>query len=73
MKTPTVYCYQACTSILRYRLSKESCGLMNNAGAQIYYHTADGGQEAFAAGILALKEVGCDIIVDDIFYFAEVR
>ncbi len=40
-------------------------------GAQIYFTTAEGGQQAFAAGIASLAAQGCTIIVDDISYFAE--
>jgi hypothetical protein len=41
-------------------------------GAQLFFATAFGGQAGFAANILALRNTyGCDIIVDDITYFAE--
>jgi hypothetical protein len=40
-------------------------------GADIAYHTANGGQANFATGILELAAAGCDIIVDDVSYFAE--
>ena len=40
-------------------------------GAQLYFTTAEGGQQAFAAGIASLAAQGCTIIVDDISYFAE--
>ena len=40
-------------------------------GAGIAFHTAQGGQAAFARGIKALAAAGCNIIVDDIIYFAE--
>ncbi|SOE23669.1 Subtilase family protein [Spirosomataceae bacterium TFI 002] len=40
-------------------------------GAQLYYYTAFNGQTDFAAGIKALADAGCDIIVDDVFYYAE--
>lgn len=40
-------------------------------GAQIFFATANGGQAHMAANILALRAAGCDIIVDDVSYFAE--
>ncbi|WP_020529633.1 T9SS type A sorting domain-containing protein [Flexithrix dorotheae] len=40
-------------------------------GADLAFHTAFLGQAEFANGIVALQEAGCDIIVDDIAYFAE--
>ncbi|MEM7148079.1 MAG: S8 family serine peptidase [Verrucomicrobiota bacterium] len=40
-------------------------------GADQQFHTAFGGQAAFAQGIIDLHNAGCDIIVDDVFYFAE--
>jgi len=40
-------------------------------GADIAAHTAVGGQANFATGIIELAQIGCDIIVDDVSYFAE--
>lgn len=40
-------------------------------GAVQKYHSAFGGEAAFAQGIRALANAGCNIIVDDVFYFAE--
>ena len=40
-------------------------------GATLSFHTAQGGQAVFAAGIQALANAGAQIIVDDIIYFAE--
>ena len=40
-------------------------------GADIYFYTAFSGQADFANGILALASAGCDVIVDDVGYFAE--
>jgi hypothetical protein len=40
-------------------------------GAELYFATAFGSEANFAANILALRAAGCDIIVDDVFYFAE--
>lgn len=40
-------------------------------GANMAFHTANGGQAVFANGIRRLAEEGCKVIVDDIFYFAE--
>lgn len=40
-------------------------------GARLAFHTAFLGQPEFANGIVALQEAGCDIIVDDVGYFAE--
>jgi hypothetical protein len=41
-------------------------------GAQLFFATAFGGQATFANNILTLRNThGCDIIVDDITYFAE--
>ena len=40
-------------------------------GAHLYFATALGGEARFAANIGALCEAGADIVVDDVFYFAE--
>ncbi len=40
-------------------------------GAALQFATANGGQAVFAANILALDTNGCDVINDDITYFAE--
>ena len=40
-------------------------------GAAIAFHTAEGGQPTFANGIKKLAAAGCNIIVDDIVYYAE--
>lgn len=40
-------------------------------GAQLFFATALGGQAQFARNILDLRAAGCDIIVDDVGYFAE--
>lgn len=41
-------------------------------GADLAFHTASGGQANFASGIVELATVAqADVIVDDIFYFAE--
>jgi hypothetical protein len=40
-------------------------------GAHLAYRTAYRAQADFAAGILDLGTAGCDVIVDDIIYFAE--
>ncbi|KAF0249021.1 MAG: hypothetical protein FD167_1570, partial [bacterium] len=40
-------------------------------GAQLFYATAFGGVASFAANIQALRTAGCDIIIDDVFYFNE--
>lgn len=40
-------------------------------GATLWFATALGGEEQFAANIAALQAAGCDIIVDDVFYFEE--
>ena len=40
-------------------------------GAALYFATAHNGQPQFAANIRALRAAGCDIIVDDEFYFTE--
>ncbi|MGD1891951.1 MAG: S8 family serine peptidase [Cyclobacteriaceae bacterium] len=39
--------------------------------ADLAFHTAFGGQANFAQGIVDLADAGSNIIVDDIFYFAE--
>lgn len=40
-------------------------------GAALFYATAFSGQASFAANIIALQEAGCDVIIDDVGYFAE--
>ena len=40
-------------------------------GADLLFATAFGGIAAFANNIIALADAGADIIVDDVFYFAE--
>lgn len=40
-------------------------------GAELAFHTAFGGIADFASGILELRQAGCDIIVDDVSYFAQ--
>ena len=40
-------------------------------GASLYFATADASEAGFASNILALKAAGCNIIVDDVFYFDE--
>jgi hypothetical protein len=40
-------------------------------GAQLYFATGNPTSAQFATNILALRAAGCDIIVDDLFYFAE--
>ena len=40
-------------------------------GANLMFATAFSGQASFAANIEALRVAGADIIVDDVFYFAE--
>ena len=40
-------------------------------GAQLYFETANPSQAAFASNITALQQAGCNIIVDDVGYFAE--
>jgi hypothetical protein len=40
-------------------------------GAQLYFATANSGITSFAQNIRDLRTAGCDIIVDDVFYFVE--
>lgn len=40
-------------------------------GADLYFAEAFSGQAQFAQNILDLQAAGCEVIVDDIFYFAE--
>jgi hypothetical protein len=40
-------------------------------GAQLFFATANGGPTVFAQNIRNLRAAGCDIIVDDVFYFVE--
>ena len=40
-------------------------------GAALYFATGDGGVSSFATNIRNLRAAGCDIIVDDVYYFNE--
>ena len=40
-------------------------------GAQLFFATALGSITSFAQNIRDLRTAGCDIIVDDVFYFVE--
>src|SRR5215471_7944442 len=40
-------------------------------GAQLFFATANGGPTIFAQNIRNLRLAGCDIIIDDVFYFVE--
>ena len=40
-------------------------------GAQLYFATADGGDQNFANNITALRNAGCNIIIDDMTYYDE--
>jgi hypothetical protein len=40
-------------------------------GAELYFATADPTQAQFAANILGLQAAGCNIIIDDVFYYLE--
>jgi hypothetical protein len=40
-------------------------------GARLAFRTAYRGQADFTAGILQLAAAGCDVIVDDIIYYAD--
>src|SRR5215471_10477003 len=40
-------------------------------GAQLFFATAGGGPTIFAQNIRNLRLAGCDIIIDDVFYFVE--
>jgi hypothetical protein len=40
-------------------------------GAKIAFHTAFLGQAGFASGIGKLADAGCNVVVDDVIYFAE--
>ena len=40
-------------------------------GADLFFATGSGGQAQMAQNILALAAAGCDVIVDDVLYFAE--
>src|SRR5262245_31561009 len=40
-------------------------------GAELFFATANNGITSFADNIRALRTAGCDIIVDDVFYFVE--
>lgn len=39
--------------------------------AQLYFATADVSEAGFANNIIALRTAGCDIIIDDVFYYDE--
>ena len=40
-------------------------------GAEIAFHTANNGMADFAQGIIQLADAGCNVITDDIIYYAE--
>jgi Subtilase family len=40
-------------------------------GARLAFRTANRGEADFAAGILELAQAGCDVLVDDLSYYAE--
>ncbi|VGO18430.1 InlB B-repeat-containing protein [Pontiella sulfatireligans] len=40
-------------------------------GAELYFATANGGEPVFASNIRALRDAGCNVIVDDVGYFLE--
>ena len=40
-------------------------------GSTLYFATANGGKANFANNIMALKNAGCQVIVDDVGYFSE--
>ena len=40
-------------------------------GSKIAFHTANLGQAGFASGIGKLADAGCNVVVDDVIYFAE--
>jgi hypothetical protein len=40
-------------------------------GAKLFFATADGGPATMANNIIALRNLGCDVIVDDYTYFVE--
>jgi hypothetical protein len=40
-------------------------------GAQLFFATANNGISSFAQNIRDLRTAGCDIIIDDVFYFVE--
>ena len=40
-------------------------------GSNLFFATAFAGQASFAANIIALQAAGCQVIVDDVTYFAE--
>ena len=39
--------------------------------SELAFHTADNGQADFAQGIIKLADIGCDVIADDVMYYAE--
>jgi hypothetical protein len=39
--------------------------------AELAFHTANGGEAVLASGIVALKDSGCNVIVDDVIYLGE--
>ncbi|HWK08241.1 MAG TPA: T9SS type A sorting domain-containing protein [Puia sp.] len=40
-------------------------------GSELAFYSADFGQADFASGIVKLANAGCDVIADDVIYFAE--
>jgi hypothetical protein len=62
-----------CTAAAAAATAAAAAAAAAASGAQLFFYTAFDGEAEFANGIVKLKAAGCQIIVDDIAYFAEVR
>src|SRR6202035_851029 len=69
-------CITVLQDFLSFRASDEGTAMMEiiydmAPGASLFFATADVSEGQFASNIQNLRNAGCDIIVDDVFYFDE--